>query len=276
MGHDPLHTPPDSPSAAQTPLEPPTRLSGPSSVPDGHLLRVDEGVAKTQGYAQSIPLAVRWTPKRIGRLKMEERALDLRSLGWDWEEIRSELKIPTIQQVVYLVQRAIKRRSTLPVEDLRMQEERKLDRVEKELMKAMLNDQAYPVVDPETGLPKLAEDGSTIPLTSGTGKIQFMVTPGLRLVAAEALIKLSDRRAKLRGLDAPNKVAHTDAQGNDLEVGALKHLDKGDVQRLAVGIVEQMKAKVEMDQRIEQMKARATLDTTKDDAIDITPEVEDE
>lgn len=44
------------------------------------------------------------------------------------------------------------------------------------------------------------------------------------------ILKIQERRAKLAGLDAPTKVANTDAQGNDLDRDRLKDMSDEEIQ----------------------------------------------
>lgn len=198
----------------------------------------------------------RWTPQRLARLKNQERALELRSKGYDWEEIRAELKLPTVAQVMYLVKRGLERRIAQPAEDLRRLEERKLDRAEKELVKLFTDERVLMKRDPVTGKVCLNEDGTPIVLTTSTGRTVPIVTPGVKVNAIDTYLRLSARRSELRGLNAPSKVAHTDAAGNDLNSAAIAAMDHTTTQALAAGIVEQMKAKVEMDARLEKLKVK--------------------
>lgn len=200
-------------------------------------------------------LTASFSAKKIQQLKRQDRALQLRMQGKELEEIRAELNLPSVRTVAYMVKKALRRSSFTDAEDLRLLEERKLDKLEREMIRIVMNDRQVYRRDAE-GRVMLDSEGQPMLMYSKSGQPVLEERTTARIAAAEVMLKLSQRRADLRGLDAPSKVAQTDAAGNDIAAGAAKALDQQTLESLAKAIVGQVDARQALRDRMTEIHER--------------------
>jgi len=146
------------------------------------------------------------------RLK-QARALELRAQGYSFQRMADDMGISKLYaRKLYL--QAMAAIITPGVEEMRTLENERLDIMQQHAMEILTA--FHPYVSSGSVVRTIVEDSFGRPLLDADGEVvtQALGDAGPRLAAIKVLLAISDRRAKLNGLDAPTKVANTDPTGN--------------------------------------------------------------
>lgn len=120
------------------------------------------------------------TVKTLANLELSVKALELRKAGHTYQEIADKVGYKGPQWAYDAVQKALKRTLQQPTDDVRKMECERLDRMQLALWERVTNGD---------------------------------------LDAVDAALRVMNRRAKLLGLDAPQRIAHSDPDGNPFLTG---------------------------------------------------------
>ena len=156
------------------------------------------------------------------RLLMEQ-ALRHRAEGMTLSQIATAMSLKSPQHASLLIQKGLKLTIEEPAENLRAIEIARLDGMMAECLKVMkayhiVVNQGVAVRDPRFQFdPEEHEDGS-VPedaLLRDTGPV---------LSAVDRLLKISERRSKLLGLDAPKRTELSGPEGGDIPITEVRRV----------------------------------------------------
>lgn len=167
---------------------------------------------------------------RLSARQKQARAAELRLQSYTWQQIADAVGYSNQGTAYREVMRYFKNNPSPEVEELRAQENEKLDRLEGDMLailasrhivvnnKGIVGRYTGKVQRDEFGDPMYVEapDGSMKPVY----EIEELQDDDPAIRAAQAILRIMDRRAKLNGLDKPIKVEIDDG-GVDKEIEGL-------------------------------------------------------
>lgn len=165
--------------------------------------------------------------RAIALAARRQRVLDLRCDGLTLREIAAEVGVSheTVREDIAAALSELHAEQVQQAERLQTIELRRLDRIERKLHQALVQQRAVvvavePITHPETGMQ-----------TGERERKEMRETVDLAVVGR--LLEVSDRRRKLLGIDAPVKVEHS---GTDAALGQLDQLTTDELAQLDVDL----------------------------------------
>lgn len=160
-------------------------------------------IATATSHAKADLKGIRTNPTAIAQYERQAKALELRKAGWVYEKIATELGYYNAMSACRSIQACLRRMCKDDVEDVKIIELERLDRLHKAVWQQALGfeEVLMPVAQ--------AVDEGLVPADTPLDtpvKILRPITIEDQARAIEKCIRIMERRSRLLGLDAPTKV----------------------------------------------------------------------